>query len=160
MIGICLLLNKDTADNLGMRYSNVVTIHLSMKVLRHCCRGDKNGTGVKAESCFGLHVARMGIYVHFSAIATSIVASGVFSGDVGCRNRKDNGNPTLIAQIARQFNVPAAMAPPGGNQAFQFNQFIYLTQACNALHACLLSHSHLVLLLSTSLCRPIAAMMS
>ncbi|CAL8468004.1 g7542 [Coccomyxa elongata] len=44
------------------------------------------------------------------------------------RNRHDNGNPQLIAQIARQFNVPAATAPPGGNQAFQFNQFIYLTQ--------------------------------
>lgn len=45
------------------------------------------------------------------------------------RNRKDNGNPTLVAQIARHFNLPAAKAPPGGNQAFQFNQFIYLTQA-------------------------------
>lgn len=45
------------------------------------------------------------------------------------RNRKDNGNPTLVAQIARHFKLPAASAPPGGNQASQFAQFIYLTQA-------------------------------
>ncbi|EIE20788.1 glycoside hydrolase [Coccomyxa subellipsoidea C-169] len=41
------------------------------------------------------------------------------------RNRKDNGNPTLVAQIARHFNLPAAKAPPGGNQAFQFTATAY-----------------------------------
>ena len=45
------------------------------------------------------------------------------------RQRKDNGNPTLYAQIARQFDVPAAEASNGQSQAALFQHWIYLTQA-------------------------------
>ena len=68
--------------------------------------------------------------------------------NVWCRNRKDNGNPTLVAQIARHFNLPAAMAPPGGNQAFQFSEFIYLTQAS---HSLFLARRHCLQLLASAL---------
>lgn len=44
------------------------------------------------------------------------------------RQRKDNGNPTLYAQIARQFDVPAAEGSNGQNQAALFQHWIYLTQ--------------------------------
>ena len=46
-----------------------------------------------------------------------------------CRQRKDNGNPTLFAQVARNFHMPPATGSPGQNQANLFQQWIYLTQA-------------------------------
>ena len=45
-----------------------------------------------------------------------------------CRNRKDNGNPTMVAQIARHFNLPDSKASSSNLQADLFQQFIYLTQ--------------------------------
>jgi hypothetical protein len=48
-----------------------------------------------------------------------------------CRNRKDNGNPTLVAQISRHFKLPPPKAPVGMNQANVFEHFTYLTQACH-----------------------------
>ncbi|CAK0764706.1 hypothetical protein CVIRNUC_003185 [Coccomyxa viridis] len=44
------------------------------------------------------------------------------------RNRKDNGNPTMVAQIARHFNLPDSKATSSNLQADLFQQFIYLTQ--------------------------------
>ena len=47
---------------------------------------------------------------------------------MSCRNRKDNGNPTMVAQIARHFNLPDSKASSSNLQADLFQQFIYLTQ--------------------------------
>ena len=51
----------------------------------------------------------------------------------GCmrRQRHDNGNPQLVAQMARNFKVPDAKAATASNaaQAGTFERFIYLTQA-------------------------------
>jgi len=51
-----------------------------------------------------------------------------------CRNRKDNGNPTLVAQIARHFNLPSPTASSSSAQADLFQQFIYLTQVRSGLY--------------------------
>ena len=47
------------------------------------------------------------------------------------RQRHDNGNPQLVAQMARAFKVPDAKAATASNaaQAGTFERFIYLTQA-------------------------------
>ena len=51
------------------------------------------------------------------------------------RQRHDNGNPQLVAQMARAFKVPDAKAATASNaaQAGTFERFIYLTQARHAL---------------------------
>ncbi len=53
---------------------------------------------------------------------------------MSCRNRKDNGNPTLVAQIARHFNLPAPTASSSRAQDDLFQQFIYLTQVQDRPH--------------------------
>lgn len=47
------------------------------------------------------------------------------------RQRHDNGNPQLVAQMARAFKVPDAKAATSSNaaQAGAFERFIYLSQA-------------------------------
>ena len=52
-----------------------------------------------------------------------------------CRNRKDNGNPTLVAQIARHFNLPAPTGSSNAATEDLFKQFIYLTQVSSHGHA-------------------------
>ena len=51
------------------------------------------------------------------------------------RQRHDNGNPQLVAQMARAFKVPDAKAATASNvaQAGTFERFIYLTQARHVL---------------------------
>ena len=46
------------------------------------------------------------------------------------RQRHDNGNPQLLAQMSRAFNIPDAKASTASNgaQAGAFQRFIYLTQ--------------------------------
>jgi len=50
------------------------------------------------------------------------------------RQRHDNGNPQLVAQMARAFKVPDAKAATSSNaaQAGAFERFIYLSQARSA----------------------------
>ena len=68
---------------------------------------------------------------------------GLKRGGLGAgRQRHDNGNPQLLAQMSRAFNIPDAKASTASNgaQAGAFQRFIYLTQARCASpplhHAC------------------------
>ena len=69
--------------------------------------------------------------------------AGLKRGVLGAgRQRHDNGNPQLLAQMSRAFNIPDAKASTASNgaQAGAFQRFIYLTQARCARpplpHAC------------------------
>ena len=50
------------------------------------------------------------------------------------RQRHDNGNPQLVAQMSRAFKIPDAKAATSSNgaQAGAYERFIYLTQARSA----------------------------